>query len=237
MEAARVSGGKRSHPRVRAWGRHEPRGRDLRQDEPGCIEAVARLELWVVGIGQPIEVDRRLGLLERCRDRLLLAQAAVEPDRKATRHVVVDRAAHAHDAVDVAAQGLGDRRRVAGVQHDEPDLGSHRTERACDRLGRHQLAATVRAVEYHATRLVRGGRGGDEIPTLRPIRGRGRPRAVSAEVNDGGLQLAQFAQQIKRLGRPPGHEVEPVPVAGALQLDVDRARLLVRTYGFSTSRT
>jgi len=43
-----------------------------------------------------------------------------------------------------------------------------------------------------------------------------------------GFQLAQLAQQIQWLNRPPRHELEPLPVAAALELEVDRARLAIQ---------
>src|SRR5215208_5113953 len=51
--------------------------------------------------------------------------------------------------------------------------------------------------------------------------------AVAAEVDHRRLELAELAEQIERLGRPPGHELEAVPEAAALQLHLDRARLSV----------
>jgi hypothetical protein len=203
----------------------------------GCIEAVTHLELRPVGLEQPVEVDRGPALLERRRDGLVLAQAAVEPDRKAPRRVVVDRSAHTDHAVDMGEQRLGDRRGVARVEHDEPDRRSHSIQRLRERPRRHHLAATVRTVEHHAGRLAAGRRGGaGDIATLHQIRGRNWTRAVSAEVNNSGPQLAQLAQQVERLGRPPGHEVEPIPIASALQLDVDRARLLVERQAAGVAR-
>jgi len=50
---------------------------------------------------------------------------------------------------------------------------------------------------------------------------------MSAEVHDCGFQITQLAKQIERLGRPPSHEVEPIPAAATLQFDMDRVRLLV----------
>jgi hypothetical protein len=76
------------------------------------------------------------------------------------------------------------------VEHDEPDLGTCGGERLHEHLGRHHLAMPLGAVEHHAAGLIPGGRGGNGIAALRPIRGAGRPRTVSAEMHDGGLQLA-----------------------------------------------
>jgi hypothetical protein len=52
--------------------------------------------------------------------------------------------------------------------------------------------------------------------------------AVLAEIAHGGLELAYFAQQIERLRHPPGHKVEPIAIAAAPELRVDRARFAVQ---------
>lgn len=189
VEAVGFLDGVGSHPWVGARHVLAEHRRDGSQDDPRRIASIVHLEPWTRGVGKPLQMDRGPAVRVGGGDGLLFAQAAVESDRKDPRRVVVDRAAHAHDAIDVSAQGLGNRRRVARVQHDEPDVCTHRTEGARDRLGRHQLAATVRAVEHHAALLVPGERCND-IAALLPIRGAGRLRAVSAEVHDGGLQLA-----------------------------------------------
>jgi hypothetical protein len=46
-------------------------------------------------------------------------------------------------------------------------------------------------------------------------------------MNHRGLELAQLPKKIERLGSPSGHELEPLPRAAALELDVDRARLTI----------
>jgi hypothetical protein len=140
----------------------------------------------------------------------------------------VDRATHADDTVHMRQQGLGHRLSETRVEHDNLDLRSRGGERLHKRLGRHHVGTTIGAIEHHAARLVpRGRNDGDDIAALVLIRGPGQPRAVSAEVHNRGLQLAQLAQQVEWLGRPSGYEVEPVAVSGALQFDVDRACLAV----------
>jgi hypothetical protein len=51
-----------------------------------------------------------------------------------------------------------------------------------------------------------------------------------------GFSSRSFAQQVERLGRPPGHEVEPIPVPAALPLDVNRARLAVECQAAGVAR-
>src|SRR5262249_23584454 len=51
------------------------------------------------------------------------------------------------------------------------------------------------------------------------------PAAVTAEVDHRRPEPAQLAKQIEWLHRPPGLELEAVPVAAALQLHLDRAHL------------
>jgi hypothetical protein len=50
---------------------------------------------------------------------------------------------------------------------------------------------------------------------------------MSAEVHDRGLQLTHRAKQVEWLGRPSGHELESIAVAGALQLVENRLSLLI----------
>lgn len=79
----------------------------------------------------------------------------------------------------------------------------------------------------------KGCGNGDDIAALLPIRGSGWPRAVSAAVHDCGLQLAQ---EVERFGRPPRHEVEPLPIPAALQFEVDRTRFLVERQAAGVAR-
>jgi hypothetical protein len=58
------------------------------------------------------------------------AQPAVEADREDARGVVVDRAGHPDDAIDVRCEGLRHRTGERRVQHDEP----HPHTRRCERL-------------------------------------------------------------------------------------------------------
>src|SRR6185436_2470661 len=62
------------------------------------------------------------------------------------------------------------------------------------------------------------------------------PAAVTAEVDDRRLELAQLAEQIERLHGPSGLELEAVPVAGALQLVLDRPRLPIEREPVGTDR-
>lgn len=50
---------------------------------------------------------------------------------------------------------------------------------------------------------------------------------MAAEMHDRGLQLTQLAQEVERLGRPPGLKVEAIAKAAALELVVDRARFAI----------
>lgn len=43
-------------------------------------------------------------------------------------------------------------------------------------------------------------------------------------------------QQIERLGRPPGHELEPIPVATAPQLELGRTRLAIERHAIGVQR-
>ena len=49
--------------------------------------------------------------------------------------------------------------------------------------------------------------------------------AVTADMDHRRFELAQLAQQVERLCRPSGHELEAIPKAAALQLHPDRAHL------------
>jgi hypothetical protein len=50
------------------------------------------------------------------------------------------------------------------------------------------------------------------------------------------LELAQLAEQIERLGRPPGHELEAIPVPAMFELCLDRPRLLVEGKSVGSKR-
>jgi hypothetical protein len=70
--------------------------------------------------------------------------------------------------------------------------------------------------------------GDASAPRLRRALVAGRMlRAVTAEMHHRRLELAELAEQIERLHRPPGHELEAIPVPAALELRLDRARLSV----------
>src|SRR5215470_14134322 len=66
----------------------------------------------------------------------------------------------------------------------------------------------------------------DDISARRCIRLWSCERAIPtmpAEMNDRWSELSQLAEQIKRLCRPSGHELESVSPTAALQLYLDRA--------------
>src|SRR5213078_630631 len=52
--------------------------------------------------------------------------------------------------------------------------------------------------------------------------------AVAAEVDHCGLEPSQLTKKVQRLHRPPGHQLELVAVATALQLGVNSAGLLAK---------
>src|SRR5690349_3007971 len=54
-----------------------------------------------------------------------------------------------------------------------------------------------------------------------------RPLAVAAEMDHGRPKLSQLAQEIHRLDRPSGDELELVSVSAALELDMNRPRLAI----------
>jgi hypothetical protein len=51
--------------------------------------------------------------------------------------------------------------------------------------------------------------------------------AVATEMHDGRLELAQFVEQVQRLGGPARHQLESVSMTASLKCHLDRARLLV----------
>jgi hypothetical protein len=101
-------------------------------------------------------------------------------------------------------QRLGLRGAVAGAQDDQLDGVPRRAKRRHERLGGDEQGAAIRGLEEHAALA-----------------------AVTAEVDHDRPDLAQRAEQIERLHRPPRLELEAVPVTAALQLGPDRARFSV----------
>jgi hypothetical protein len=97
-------------------------------------------------------------------------------------------------------------------------------------LRANHLHATGSVVEGQTMQLATGKSGRrDDIAAVRRSRCRGHVcAAMPAEMDHGGLELAYFAQQIERLRRPPGHEIEPIAIAATPELCVDRARLAVQ---------
>ena len=106
------------------------------------------------------------------RDRLALAQAAVEADREATSGGITDCAAHANDAVDMREQRVGLHVAVAGGEDHEPNGAPGRAEGLLDRRRRYELRAAIGALKVQAVLALVG------------------VAAVAAEVDHRRLELA-----------------------------------------------
>ncbi|HWO17940.1 MAG TPA: hypothetical protein VNO30_04165 [Kofleriaceae bacterium] len=135
---------------------------------------------------------------------MITYEAAVEADREGSRRGFVRRAADPHDMVDVREQRIRLHLAEAGAKNDQLDRGSSRAECLGQRCGRDELSVPLRGLEEQAVLS-----------------------AVTAEVNHRRLELTQPADQIQRLHRPPGHELEAIPEAAALQLRLDRPHFSV----------
>ena len=143
-----------------------------------------------------MEADRGAALLVGRRDRFLLAQTAVEPDREAPRHVVARGSLHPDHAIDVDQQRLGLALGVAGAEHDQLDRGARGGERLLERGGRDHLRLSIGALEVQACRAI------VPVASLDSV-GHGRVwldcaeclvPAFATEVHDGGPQSPQFAK-------------------------------------------
>src|SRR5690242_14892061 len=55
-------------------------------------------------------------------------------------------------------------------------------------------------------------------------------------MDDRGFHLAKVTEQVQRFGRPPGLELEVVPITTTLQLVLDRASLLVERTPIASAR-
>ena len=228
VEAVGFLDGVGSHPWVGARHVLAEHRRDGSQDDPRRIASIVHLEPWTRGVGKPLQMDRGPAVRVGGGDGLLFAQAAVESDRKDPRRVVVDRAAHSDDAVDMRPQRLGDRLGEARAQDDELDRGSGSLERLGDRIAPDESRLTVRVVEVQPVWfVVRRGGCADVPPGCQARRPRDGRRTMAAEMDHGRLALTQLTQQIERLRCPSSDEVEPIAIAAALQLGMDRAHLAI----------
>src|SRR5262249_29386250 len=100
---------------------------------------------------------------------------------------------------------------ITGIEDDQLDRLSRRVERLLECRGRDELRAAIGSLKEQPVR----GPAGCVLP------------AMTAEVDHRRLDPAQLAEQIERLCRPSGHELEGATEAAALQLHLDRARLSI----------
>jgi hypothetical protein len=71
------------------------------------VGASADPELRPSAVELALQADRGDPVLVRPRNRLALAQRAIEADREDPGHVIVERFARSHDTVDVGQQRVG----------------------------------------------------------------------------------------------------------------------------------
>jgi len=154
-------------------------------------------------------------------DRLAVTEATVEADREASRRTVGDRTAHSHDALDMCEQGLCLSLAVAGVEDHNLHRRPCRAKCLLQRYGRYELCTAIVALEEQAVRLLYIGHA---LATL------------AAKVDDRWLELAQLAKQIEWLRGPASLEHEAVPVAGALELLLNRACLAIQCESIEPAR-
>lgn len=164
-------------------------------------------------VARDLQADRRTSLPVCRRDRLAVSQPPVEADRVRPGDLAAGLAAQAHDAVDVREQRLGLRLAVAGAEDDQPDRSPGRAERLRERHGRDQLRAAISGLEEYAVLA-----------------------AAAAEVDHRRPEPAQLAEHVEGPGRQPGLEREAAPKPAALQLLLDRARLLAECAGVDPAR-
>ncbi|HSJ99828.1 MAG TPA: hypothetical protein VK932_01250 [Kofleriaceae bacterium] len=137
------------------------------QDDAGGVDPRADLELRAIRVAQSFQADRGVPVPVCRRDRLLLAEGAVEADREGPRHVIVERATHPDNAVDMREQRLRRCLPMARAQDDQPDRATGGPERLRDGCGRDDPSVSIRRLEEH------------------PV-----PTPVAAEVNHRRLERA-----------------------------------------------
>ncbi|HMG20859.1 MAG TPA: hypothetical protein VK607_06060 [Kofleriaceae bacterium] len=168
------------------------------------IDAVAGHTARERAVGQQLRRQCRDAVRDRLADRAAVAQRPVEPRREAPRRVVADRAGHAHDAIDPAAQRLGLLGAVAGVEHRDAQVARGGIDDLQQRLRGHPLGLTVLVLQRQP----------------------GGAAAVPADVEHGGVQLTQVADQLVDADGPARLEPEVVAVGRHAELALDRSALV-----------
>src|ERR1044071_2730681 len=93
--------------------------RALDEDDPMRVDAAACQAARQQLVRQPLRGKRRNSVRDRIADGPTIAERAIEPDREGTRGAITDRAVHADDTIDLAAEGPRLRAAVAGVENED----------------------------------------------------------------------------------------------------------------------
>jgi hypothetical protein len=178
------------------------------------VHPIARQAVRHVLVGQPHRCECRDPVLHRVADRPAVAERAVHPDRERASGGVADRTVHPDDAVHPVAQRRRLPAAVAGVEHDHArvtrgDLDHHRQG-----ARGHRLRPALVILEHQA----------------------GTFPAVTAEVDDRGVELGQVAHQVVDADRPPRLEAELVATRRHRELALDRGALLRQRQAVASAR-
>jgi hypothetical protein len=178
------------------------------------VHAIARQAARHALVGQPHRCERRDPVLHRVADRPAVAERAVHPDRERASGGVADRTVHPDDAVHPVAQLRRLPAAVAGIEHDHARVARGDLDHRRQGARGHRLRPALVILEHQA----------------------GTFPAVTAEVDDRGVELGQVAHQVVDADRPPRLETKLVATRRHRELALDRGALLRQRQAVASAR-
>src|SRR5882672_8548630 len=117
------------------------------EDELPCIDAVANLELWSVGVSQSLQTDRSSALLVCGCHRFAFSKSAVKADREVSGRLFADWATHSNHTINASDQRFCLDFAIARVEYHNLDRCTYCIEHVLQRLRRHQLRTAIYPLE------------------------------------------------------------------------------------------